>query len=376
MPGPPHSKKLPPEPRLPPPPLNVSPPLPEDGDSQIWNGLRSPASCARKAKPVALVFETPTPPPRDGLPDLDFGEPEASRNLPPEPRLPSPPEPSAVTPISTAALLKLFWPIAPPPPTAAQSMRRSVRNTSSIQPPPTKNKRPSTIPLHAATDDSQPITDDYEALAQTPTNSQSPRRRVSISAELAGLKRTIIEAVWSQTLSDEAIQEAEEVYPEIPWLAECLQRAPLPVEWNRRVVKDAEGGSVCYVNSCTGDVLDQSPFFDVFVEMAHVVASATQDSDAANLQDCQAQVKEIREEALHAAHSLRDTWTQHMDPATGTPYYHNEEIGFSTWRMPASAQLYIAWVADRLLNLEGLFVQGGQPLAEQATPRPMDDEEV
>jgi len=164
------------------------------------------------------------------------------------------------------------------------------------------------------------------------------------NVEVDALTRKMLAAVYEQPLAEEQAAVVLGICPEVSWLVQCTLRSPLPPGWRKR-----SNGS--YVNSETGEKSAISPILDYFAKLARLALHARQTPSTAAT--AAAWVRRARDDALKKALRQQDEWTgPHLDESVGAEYYHNSSAGTSTWSSPFAPDMYLAHVADRLLQSE------------------------
>lgn len=164
------------------------------------------------------------------------------------------------------------------------------------------------------------------------------------NVEVDALTRKMLAAVYEQPLAEEQAAVVLGICPEVSWLVQCTLRSPLPPGWRQR-----SNGS--YVNSETGEKSALSPILDSFAKLARLALHARQAPSTAAT--AAAWVRRARDDALKKALRQQDEWTgPHLDESAGAEYYHNSSTGTSTWSSPFAPDMYLAHVADRLLQSE------------------------
>lgn len=170
---------------------------------------------------------------------------------------------------------------------------------------------------------------------------------------MQALVRCLLEWALGKELTEDTLGSTYDACPELAWLARCLLSAPLPPDWSVAVSPDAEAG-VIYRNEHTGERSSEPPLLRVFAKLARLMIYALHDPVGAFA--AAQRMRRRREVALHEAHCVHEVWAgPYRDVQSGSEYYHNPTTGRSTWESPASAQLYVAWVADQLLRHTSIF---------------------
>jgi len=166
----------------------------------------------------------------------------------------------------------------------------------------------------------------------------------SDSVEVDAITRKMLAAVYEQPLAEEQAAVVLGICPEVTWLVQCTLRSPLPPGWRKR-----SNGS--YINSETGEKSASSPILDSFAKLARLSLHARQ--TPASAATAAAWVRRARDDALKSALRTQDEWTgPHLDESVGAEYYHSASSGVSTWTSPFAPDMYLAHVADRLLQSE------------------------
>merc|ERR1711862_506562 len=108
--------------------------------------------------------------------------------------------------------------------------------------------------------------------------------------------------------------------------------------------------------------------FMFFAALAKYALHARQNPSSAA---CAAQwVLHHRECVLRKALSIQESWSgPHMYEATHTEYWHCQETGISSWTNPAAQIIFLATVADQLLQSSAFPVSEYKESLEQVTAR-------
>jgi len=167
----------------------------------------------------------------------------------------------------------------------------------------------------------------------------------SREAELESMLRQLIDLAYEQLLSDEQAVKVADMCPEARWLARCALEASLPPGWD-----------VCghhFKNQCTGEYSDTRPMLGQFGDLLRFVLHARNEAEATST--AQTWIMHMRDEALRSATRLQAIWTgPHLDPKTDVEYYFCSATGASTWSSPTASNLYLARVAEHLLEFSCL----------------------
>jgi len=171
--------------------------------------------------------------------------------------------------------------------------------------------------------------------------------------QVQGNALKLLNEVFDFPVTEDASVSILDQYPELAWLAHCMQRCPLPPCWTS---VDGEGESR-YIDMETGDNTEVQPLLKNFSEMARLMLEWRQAPSAALhvSKELQSRFDYATEEAARS----RRVWTgPHVDQSTGMKFWHCEATGRSTWGDPGAASEFLARVAERLRralpqNLEG-----------------------
>jgi len=153
----------------------------------------------------------------------------------------------------------------------------------------------------------------------------------------------LLGAIFEMTITEEAAVSIMDTYPELVWLANCLQRCPLPPGWTA-----AEGnGNMRYIDMGSGQVTEVSPVQDRVAELGRLMLQWRRSpSSVSYIADgLGAKADQFTEEAVRQ----RKVWLgPHKDPDTGLDFWHCAATDCSTWGEPGMASDFLARVAERL----------------------------
>lgn len=155
----------------------------------------------------------------------------------------------------------------------------------------------------------------------------------------------LLDAVFDFPMAEDAAVFMLAANPELSWLAQCVQRCPLPPCWS--VLEGRSGSDERYVDMRGGTVTDSTPVLHEFVGLARVMLFWRSNP-------CQGSLVARRLLAKHdsfvvQAAELRRSWSgPHMDQGTGFEYWYCPTSQQSTWGDPGAASEFLARVIDKL----------------------------
>jgi len=154
----------------------------------------------------------------------------------------------------------------------------------------------------------------------------------------------LLSIVFDFVVTEEAAVSILDQYPELAWLAHCLQRCPMPPCWTS---VDVEQDEARYVDMESGDMTDTPPLMKQFAEMATLMLQWRQSPTSAGAVG--KELAAIHKSAVDDAARARRVWSgPHVDNETGAKFWHCEASGRSTWGDPSAAAEFLARVAERL----------------------------
>jgi len=158
----------------------------------------------------------------------------------------------------------------------------------------------------------------------------------------------LAKATFERSLSEEEVMAVLATCPEVAWLAECSRRMPLPEGWCKLQAKSSNPRPRFQCEK-TGGVSDTPPHFQHFVHLAKLITYARQSpAEAATAREhVQATIRTVNSDM----EELAKAWSgPHLDPDTGAQYYYCPATEVSTWENPFQGEMFLACVAERLLD--------------------------
>jgi len=173
----------------------------------------------------------------------------------------------------------------------------------------------------------------------------SKQTREMLEVQMMALK--LFQQIFGSNVTEEGATSAIEQYPELGWLAICLQRCPVPASWSAK--RDGEG-PVRFVHSVTGESTEDPPHLDHFVRMAKLMMMWRKKEKAPK--DVATELKLEHEKFLAESVSLRRNFTgPHKDEIAGRDFWQNlDDEAVVSWVEPGSCPDFAARAALRLMQ--------------------------
>lgn len=203
----------------------------------------------------------------------------------------------------------------------------------------------------------------YVPSASEPASQKKATDNCREVLEVQGYAHKLLSAVFETKVEEDAAVSLLEEQPEVAWLAQCLQRCPLPPFWT---CLEDEGASNtrCYMNTEDESTINEPPLMAKFVDLARLMYKWRQ--SPANAAEVLQKLGKHRDSALSEAENTRKDWTgPHVDQATGSEFWSCSATGRSTWGDPGAAAEFFGQVAERLSQ--------ALPAAAAASPSPSPD---
>jgi len=164
--------------------------------------------------------------------------------------------------------------------------------------------------------------------------------------EVQGIARRLLKGVYERHITEEEAIALLEEQPELTWLAQCVQRCPLPPCWT---CLEAEGAchNLRYMSTEDGRTVDDPPIMPSFVDLASLMVQWRQQPADAGVVSLT--LGRRRNSSLLEAERTRQDWVgPHVDKTTGEEFWHCPAGGRSTWGDPGAAAEFLSQVAERL----------------------------
>lgn len=163
--------------------------------------------------------------------------------------------------------------------------------------------------------------------------------------QVQGNALKLLNEIFDFPVTEEACVSILDQYPELAWLAHCMQRCPLPPCWTS--VDGEAGGEARYIDMESGDMTEVQPLLKDFAELSKLMLQWRQAPAMASY--VSTELAQKNEHCLKECERCRRVWTgPHTDPSTGMKFWHCDASGRSTWGDPGAASEFIARVAERL----------------------------
>eukprot|EP00931_Biecheleriopsis_adriatica_P034755 TRINITY_DN20056_c0_g1_i1.p1 TRINITY_DN20056_c0_g1~~TRINITY_DN20056_c0_g1_i1.p1 ORF type:complete len:502 (-),score=94.56 TRINITY_DN20056_c0_g1_i1:6-1472(-) len=199
-------------------------------------------------------------------------------------------------------------------------------------------------------------------LSASPARSRSLPRLAAVEEpepELCQLQRLLLEDAFQRTIEAKDRHTLLNSCAELRWLAECASRCPLAAGWSK-----VEGKRLSYMFEGTDKEYERPPCFEHFVKMAWCVLRVHM--ERASAASMAALVDGVAVDALASAKRLSALWSgPHADISSGQDYFHCASAGISSWQHPTAEPMYVALVAERLLQADVLKPSSVCVLPEQ-----------
>jgi len=191
-----------------------------------------------------------------------------------------------------------------------------------------------------------------------PGGDAGPEGQVREMLQVQGNSLKLLNEVFDFPVTEDASVSILDQYPELAWLAHCMQRCPLPPCWT-----SVEGeGEARYIDMETGDMTEIQPLLKNFAEMARLMLEWRQAPSAAP--HVATELKSRHDHAVEDAARSRRVWSgPHVDPTTSMKFWHCEATGRSTWGDPGAASEFMARVAQRLSKALPAPAEDASPFA-------------
>lgn len=163
--------------------------------------------------------------------------------------------------------------------------------------------------------------------------------------------KMILGSVYARPLSDEETIAVLSTCREVAWLVECYCQNPVPPGWRKSKV--APGDTPLFACEASGDVTETAPHLEYYARLAEYVIHAYHKPEL--IPQLVQWMQHIAREAQTMAAGLQATWTgPHLDPSSGAEYFFCKTTNLSSWENPCTWIMFVACVAERLLQSEAL----------------------
>mmetsp|Transcript_22101 Transcript_22101/g.50548 ORF Transcript_22101/g.50548 Transcript_22101/m.50548 type:complete len:787 (+) Transcript_22101:61-2421(+) len=263
------------------------------------------------------------------------------------------------------------------PPMAPRGQRSSMWNRSAGNPSesPQPRSRPPPQPSSNMVTRSAPAAPIERpgsgSTPATPRRGLSSKTREMLEVQMMAMK--LFQELQGKDVTEEGATSTIEQYPELGWLAICLQRSPVPPSWS---CKRDDDGPVRYMHSVTGKTTEVPPHLGQFVQLAKLMMMWRKRERSPK--DVSMDLKREHEKSLTEAMALRRDYTgPHKDEIAGRDFWQNvDDEAVISWVEPGASADFAARAALRLMQALPAPAQEGPASSSStdANPESQDGE--
>jgi len=345
------------------------PPLPDAADGG------SSSSLGRSTSVTRLPTMVPMPPPDPNAHNVKgpFRRPLGMRRQRSSPAAPGQEDEGGQAPAPPTPPMNSARPPMAPRGQRSSTWNRSAGNPSESPQPRTRSTPQPSASMVTRSAPAAPI----DRSGSGSTAQATPRRNSNLSSktremlEVQMMAMKLFHELYGKDVTEEGATSTIEQYPELGWLAICLQRSPVPPSWS---CKRDDDGPVRYMHSVTGKTTEVPPHLGQFVQLAKLMMMWRKRERAPK--DVSADLKREHEKSLTEAMALRRDYTgPHKDEIAGRDFWQNvDDEAVISWVEPGASADFAARAALRLMQALPAQAQEGSSSSSSADANPESQE--